>query len=123
LPSPDGIVHHSFVSCLFLPLDGEKGIVANFGRRVSGTVCILKCHETVLPGALFQLFVFCAFDEIVDASLAQKIRLSLFACADLAISRSLVHPVNSVYPLFAASLLELPLQLLLRALLLDFIDA
>lgn len=62
-------------------------------------------------------------DEVVDSSLAQQVRLGFFGGACLAIGRALVHPVDAINALLSAGCLQLLLELLLGALLLDLIDA
>jgi hypothetical protein len=64
-----------------------------------------------------------ALDEIVDAPLAQQVRLDLLCRSSLAIARALVHPVYAVDALPPARSLEFALDLLLLALLLDLVDA
>jgi hypothetical protein len=67
--------------------------------------------------------VFCALDEVVDTSLAQQVCFCFFCRAGLSIVRALVHPVHAINALPASCSLELPLDLFLCALLLDFVDA
>lgn len=64
-----------------------------------------------------------ALYEVVNPPLAQQIGLCLLGCASLAIGRALVHPVDAINPLGASRSLQLSLDLLLCALLLDLIDA
>lgn len=64
-----------------------------------------------------------ALDQIVDASLAQEVRLRLLGRAGLPIARALVHPVHTVHAFPTARGLEFSLQLLLLALLFDLVDA
>lgn len=123
LAAPDRVVHHGFVCGLLLSLDGQQGVVADLGSRVAGAVGILQGHETLLPGLLFQLLVFIPLDEVVDSSLAQQVRLGFFGGARLAIGRALVHPVDAINALLSTGCLQLLLELLLGALLLDLIDA
>lgn len=123
MPASYRVVHHGFVRGLFLALDGEERVVSNLGRCISSTVCILQGREAFLSRVLFQLLELVAFDQVVDSSLSKEVRFHFLGCAGLAVGRPLVHPVNSIYPFLSSGGLELPLQLFLCALLLDFIDA
>lgn len=67
--------------------------------------------------------MFVALDQVVDPAFAQQIGFGFLFGARLSICRSLVHPVDTIYPLLSACCLQLSLQLLLCALFLDFIDA
>lgn len=64
-----------------------------------------------------------ALDEIVDAPLAQQVRLDLLRRPSLAIARTLVHPVYAIDALPPARGLKFALDLLLLAFLLDLVDA
>jgi hypothetical protein len=67
--------------------------------------------------------VFGAFDQVVDAPLAQQVGFLAFSVASRAITRSRIHPVDAVYPLLPACCLQLTLEFLLGTLLFEFIDA
>jgi hypothetical protein len=90
---------------LFLPLNRQERVVADLCCCIAGAVRILECHETLLASALCQLLVLIAFDQIVDAALAQQVRLGFLFRARLSICRSLVHPVHAIYPLLPSCFL------------------
>jgi hypothetical protein len=123
LAASDRIIHHGLVRGLFLALNGQQRVLADLGRCVARAVGILQRNEAVLPCGLLELLVVVSLDQIVDPPLAQQVRFCLFCRASLAIGRALVHPVDAIDPFGASRSLQLPLDLLLCALLLDFIDA
>lgn len=108
---------------MFLSFDGQQRIVADLGRCVARAVRVLQRNEALLSSGLFEILVIGALDEVVNPPLAQQIGLCLLRCTSLAIGRALVHPVDAIYPLGASRSLQLSLDLLLCALLLDLIDA
>jgi hypothetical protein len=83
----------------------------------------LESHKTLLSGSLLKLFVFVAFDQVIDPPLAEKIGLGLFCRPGCAVCRALVHPIHAIDALFSARRLKLVLQLFLGPLLLDLVDA
>lgn len=117
------VVQHGVIGRLLLSLDGQERIVANLGGSVSRAVGILQRHEAVLPRRLFQLLVLGALDDVIYPPLAQQVGLHLLCRPGLAICRALIHPVDTIRSLFTSRSLELPLEVLLCALFLDFIDA
>src|SRR5690606_24619205 len=91
--------------------------------RGTGATADGRAHEPILRGALFELLVVGPLDQPVDAPLAEKVRLALLRGAGLPVCGALVHPVDAVETLLAAGGLELALDFLLGALLLQLIDA
>ena len=118
----DGVLHVGFIGALLLPLDGEQGVLADLcGDVAGGERWRLRGGDGGF-GALLELVVVGALEQVVDAALAKEVRLHLVRGTAHALGRARVKELNAVKHLLPASrLLDLS-QFLHLALLLALLE-